>query len=349
MTKNKEATVRKAIIPGEGRLRNRQSNAVQLRSNHPISSIEYRSIGTHFAGLCREYTIHRCHLQFIMYDGRGTIEVQMCGRYTLAQGEKIIEAIPNVTIREDLREVGHWNIAPTQEILVVANRETGAGRGVEVEPMRWGLVPSWAKDASIGSKMINARAETLAEKPAFRKALERRRCVIPADGFYEWRKNPDGTKTPIYARLKTGRCFAFAGLWDTRQGPDGKSLTTCTIITTEPNALLSPIHNRMPAILPPEAVQDWLDPRPRPPEEMLAWLKPYPADEMEAYAMSRSVNSATRDGPELVAQVEDVPEQNPQRKQGRGTAPQDTTAPRAGDGVPKRRRKSEDPNQGQLF
>src|SRR5438874_1074844 len=124
----------------------------------------------------------------------------MCGRYTLAQGEKIVEAIPNVTIREDLHDIGRWNIAPTQDIFALANVAPG---GVPpgtwlLQRMRWGLIPSWAKDRSIGSKMTTARAETLAEKPAFRKALQRRRCAIPADGFYEWRKNPDGTKAPMY-------------------------------------------------------------------------------------------------------------------------------------------------------
>ena len=272
----------------------------------------------------------------------------MCGRYTLAQGEKIVEAIPNVTIREELRDIGRWNIAPAQDILAVANiAPSGRPGTLEVQRMRWGLVPSWAKDASLGNKMINARAETLAEKPAFRKALQRRRCAIPADGFYEWRKNPDGTKTPMYIRLKNGRGFAFAGLWDIWESPDGP-LVTCTIITTPPNALVAPIHNRMPAILSPETVSQWLDPHPRDAAEMFSCLKPYPADEMEMYPVSRQVNTATRDGPDLIAPVEDPP-QNPQRKQGRGTAPPDTTPPRAGDPRTKKMQKPHDSNQGTLF
>ena len=238
----------------------------------------------------------------------------MCGRYTLAQGEKIIEAIPNVTIREDLRKVmeqGRFNIAPTQEILVAIQPTAQP----ELEVMRWGLIPHWAKDASIASKMINARAETLAEKPAFRQALEKRRCVIPADGFYEWRKNADGTKTPIYLTLKSLRGFAFAGLWETWKDRDGKTVTTCTIITTTPNALLAPIHNRMPAILSPEGVRRWLDPGPHTAEALLAELKPFPAEEMQAHAVSRAVNAATQDGPELIVPVEEMaPERAPPKR-----------------------------------
>jgi len=266
----------------------------------------------------------------------------MCGRYTLAQGEKIVEAIPNVTIREDLHDIGRWNIAPTQDIFAVANLSPGgvavAGGPWELQRMRWGLIPSWAKDMSIGSKLINARAETLAEKPAFRKALQRRRCAIPADGFYEWRKNPDGTKTPMYIRLKNHRGFAFAGLWDIWESPEAV-LVTCTIITIPPNELLAPINNRMPAILPPEEVRHWLDQKPHEAAEMLSCLKPYPADEMEMYAVSRSVNSATREGPDLIAAAEEPAAQEPR--------PADDAPARAKAKPPKR--KAEDPNQGNLF
>jgi putative SOS response-associated peptidase YedK len=178
--------------------------------------------------------------------------------------------------------------------------------------------------------MINARAETLAEKPAFREALEKRRCVIPADGFYEWRKNPDGTKTPIYTTLKSLRGFAFAGLWESWKGPDGKIVTTCTIITTAPNALLAPIHNRMPAILSPEGVRQWLDPGPHTAEELLAQVKPFPAEEMQSHPVSRAMNAASYDGPELITPVEE-----PSLKPG--------SAAKA------RRGKRESPNQGSLF
>jgi putative SOS response-associated peptidase YedK len=255
----------------------------------------------------------------------------MCGRYTLLSGDQIIEVVPNVTIKEDLREkMGslfepRYNIAPSQEILVVSNREENGH--LLAEPMKWGLVPFWAKDPAIGNKMINARAETIATKPAFRKSLERRRCIIPADGFYEWqtcdwgseeeshgsgggeespepaKKRPakkPAPKIPMYIHMKDGHPFAFAGLWETWQDPDGKLLKTCTIITTHANDILKPIHNRMPVILPPEAVLDWLDPHDRPAEELLPWLKPYPAEEMEAYPVSRGVNNVKNDSPDFI-------------------------------------------------
>jgi putative SOS response-associated peptidase YedK len=267
----------------------------------------------------------------------------MCGRYTLARGEEIIEIVPNVTIKEDLRDlVGRWNIAPSQDILVVANRLDDDAHTLAAEPMRWGLVPSWAKDPAIGNKMINARAETLAHKPAFRKALERRRCIIPADGFYEWRKSPPGgkavAKTPLYIRMKDGHPFAFAGLWETWRDEKGEILKSCTIITTGPNELMSTIHDRMPVILPREAVLDWLDPAPRDPEQMAAWLKPYPADEMEAYPVSRNVNSPKNEGRDLITCVEspaadDAREPPPAPKRGRNSS----------------RASPPDDNQGTLF
>ena len=228
----------------------------------------------------------------------------MCGRYTLSQGEKIVEAIPNITIREDLRRLmdgGRFNIAPTQDVLVAVQ----SGANPELRVMQWGLVPSWAKDAS--SPLINARAETLAEKPMFRSAFRARRCVVPADGFYEWRTNADGSKTPLYIRLKSHGGFAFAGLWETWKDPTGEELTTCTIITTRPNSLLAPIHNRMPAILSPEAVRRWLDPGAGASgaEELLALLEPFPTEQLEFHLVSRAVNSAEREGSELIVAVED--------------------------------------------
>jgi putative SOS response-associated peptidase YedK len=254
----------------------------------------------------------------------------MCGRYTLSQGEKVIEAIPNITIREDLRKLAdraRFNIAPTQDILVAV--QTGAAP--ELQLMQWGLIPSWAKDSSIANKLINARAETIAQKPAFRQAFRQRRCAIPADGFYEWRQNSDGTKTPLYIRLKTHAGFALAGLWETWRDPTGETVTTCTIITTPPNALLAPIHNRMPAILSPDAVRQWLGPHPCPPEELLAHLQPFPAEQMEFHAVSRSVNSVTHDGPELVHPVAEATlhqdSHRPVSSRSRHTQSDDSTQP----------------------
>jgi putative SOS response-associated peptidase YedK len=279
----------------------------------------------------------------------------MCGRYTLARGEEILEIVPNITIKEDLRTniplwSGRWNIAPSQDIVVVANREE-EGKLV-AEPMRWGLVPSWAKDPSIGNKMINARAETLPTKPAFRKALERRRCIIPADGFYEWKKPladapakgrgaGGGGKQPLYIHMKDGHPFAFAGLWETWRDEKGELLKTCTIITTGPNRLMATIHDRMPVILPREAILDWLDPKPRDPEQMAAWLKPYPAEEMEAIPVSRAVNSPKNEGPELIQCIAS-PADDDSNEQSRGSA----APPKARNSS--RRRKGDD-QQGSLF
>ncbi len=170
-----------------------------------------------------------------------------------------------------------------------------------VEFFRWGLIPGWAKDPAIGHRMINARAETLAEKPSFRTPLRRRRCLILADGFYEWRKDPGGkTKTPMYIRLSNGAPFAFAGLWDLWRGPDDSPVTSCTIITTSPNDLLAPIHNRMPVILPADAYEQWLDPDEQPADRLTPLLNPYPAREMTAHAVSRTVNNPRTDSPDCV-------------------------------------------------
>jgi putative SOS response-associated peptidase YedK len=165
----------------------------------------------------------------------------------------------------------------------------------------WGLVPSWAKDPSIGNRMINARAETLAEKPAFRAALRRRRCLILADGFFEWRQEPDSKrKTPMYIRLQSGKPFALAGLWELWHSADGSDILSCTIITTTPNELMESIHNRMPVILPPEAYTLWLDPAEKKPEEISPLLRPYPAADMTAYPISVMVNDPKNDRPEIV-------------------------------------------------
>jgi len=150
--------------------------------------------------------------------------------------------------------------------------------------MKWGLIPSWAKDESIGYKMINARAETLAEKPSFRKALEQRRCIIPADGFYEWWKEPDGkSKTPMRIVLKDRSIFGLAGLWERWKSPDGEEVLTYTIVTTTPNSLLESVHNRMPVILTREAEDLWLGTGARNAGAPVQVLKPYPTDQMEMF------------------------------------------------------------------
>jgi putative SOS response-associated peptidase YedK len=222
----------------------------------------------------------------------------MCGRFVLAiDPAELRAAFPWLHVSDEVKP--RYNIAPTQPVAVVANDGLN-----KLDYYLWGLIPSWAKDPEIGNRLINARAETLAEKPAFRAAFRRRRCLILANGFYEWQKNPDGkTKTPMYIHLASGTPFAFAGLWELWTSPDGSEVRSCTIITTQPNALMAPIHNRMPVILPAEAHSTWLDPTDRRPEDLNTLLKPYPAAEMIAYQVSRLVNSPNNDTPECIARV----------------------------------------------
>jgi len=217
----------------------------------------------------------------------------MCGRFTLTTN---LGAIAHrFGVARILEEVGpRYNIAPTQTV-IVAN-DDGSRHLTE---MRWGLIPSWAKDPTIGNRMINARAETVATKPAFRVALRKRRCLIPADGFYEWQ--PVGRrKQPVYIILKRRKPFSFAGLWEAWTSPEGEEVRSCTIITTEANDLLKPIHDRMPVILTKEAEKVWLDPMIQDPERLLPLLTPYLAEEMEVYPVSTKVNNPAHDGPKLL-------------------------------------------------
>jgi len=217
----------------------------------------------------------------------------MCGRYTLTIDIKTVAEKFGVPASLDTSP--RYNIAPTQEVVSVMRNGTS-----HLAWLRWGLIPSWAKDESIGSRMINARAETLTEKPSFKGLLRSKRCLIVADGFYEW-KQENGSKIPMYMTLKSGEPFAFAGLWDLWKSPDGEHIRSCTIITTEPNDLVAPIHNRMPAILLPGVYADWLDPDMRDEQALSHWLAPYPAEEMTARPVSRLVNDPKRDSPELIA------------------------------------------------
>jgi putative SOS response-associated peptidase YedK len=169
--------------------------------------------------------------------------------------------------------------------------------------LRWGLIPSWAKDAAIGNRMINARAETVAEKPSFRRALQQRRCLILADGFYEWRQEGK-KKTPLFITLASREPFAFAGLWETWRPPDGEAIHSCTIITTTPNALMESIHNRMPVILAREAETTWLDRTITEPEKLLPLLVPYPETLMDAYEVALTVNSPRNDSPACIAPIQ---------------------------------------------
>ena len=218
----------------------------------------------------------------------------MCGRFSLwVQFADLLKAFPDFEFPEELPS--RYNIAPTQQVAVVPNDGEK-----QVSFFHWGLIPFWAKDATIGSRMINARAETAAEKPAFRAAYQRRRCLILADGFYEWRSEPGSRiKTPLYIHMASGEPFAFAGLWELWR-PDESPLYSCTILTTTPNELVASIHDRMPVILPRAAYDRWLDPAHHKPGAFQDLLGPYPAEEMVAYPVSRYVNSPSNDSPECI-------------------------------------------------
>jgi putative SOS response-associated peptidase YedK len=219
----------------------------------------------------------------------------MCGRFTLTvDPADLQDAFPEFTF--PAQGAARYNIAPSQPILALPNEGTN-----RADFFVWGLIPSWAKDPSIGSRMINARAETLAEKPAFRSAYKYHRCLIFADGFFEWQARPGmKSKIPHFIRLKSGAPFAFAGLWEHWQPVDGSEVRSTAIITTEPNELMASIHNRMPVILQPNTYSQWLDSAPQSPNRLQNLLVPYPVGEMEAYPVSTLVNSPGNDRAECV-------------------------------------------------
>lgn len=221
----------------------------------------------------------------------------MCGRYTMHHStDQIVMRFQVAEVVAEAHE--RYNIAPIQSVPVV----TTALGDRRLESLQWGLIPVWAKDPGIGNKLINARAETLAEKPSFKQALVHRRCLIPADGFYEWKK--EGTaRLPMHLRRRDGDLFGFAGLWEEWKQPDGTPLRTCTIITTQPNALAAQVHDRMPAILRPEDENLWLDRSVTDVPSLLNVLRPYPAEEMEVFAVSKRVNVPAVDDPMLLNSV----------------------------------------------
>lgn len=219
----------------------------------------------------------------------------MCGRFTLTiNPADLQDAFSNYHF--PVRFAPRFNIAPSQPILAIPNDNKLAA-----DFFVWGLIPMWAKDPTIGSRLINARGETLAEKPSFRGSYRHKRCLILADGFYEWKSVGDKkTKTPYYIHMQDRQPFAMAGLWDTWESPDGSSLKTCTIITTTPNELMETIHDRMPVILHPRDYAKWLDAAPQTPENLQPLIKPFNADAMSAYPVSTLVNKPANDMPELV-------------------------------------------------
>lgn len=211
----------------------------------------------------------------------------MCGRFTLQIPIDVLIEIFGISELPSFTVEPRYNIAPTQQIPVVRQY---ADYQTHLDMMRWGLIPSWAKDGPVGPPLINARSETVTEKPAFRQAIKYRRCLIPASGFYEWRR--EGTqKVPHYIRLKDGSPMIFASIWESGKGPDGKLVDTCSILTTAANDLVASLHDRMPVILLPSEFDDWLNRDQRDPEKLKRFYKPFSADLMETFPVSSQVKS----------------------------------------------------------
>jgi putative SOS response-associated peptidase YedK len=221
----------------------------------------------------------------------------MCGRFTLKARPEVLAE--HFVLTEVPGVMPRYNIAPTQAVAVVRAGSEGSRR--ELSPLRWGLIPSWADDPLIGNRMINARAETAAQKPAYRSAFRLRRCLVLADGFFEW-ANTNGAKQPHYFQLKDGGPFAFAGLWE-RWAKGEEPIESCTLLTTEANEVVSPVHQRMPVLLEPEDYGRWLDPQRRRPEEVSAILRPFPAERMIGYPVGRFVNDPRNEDPRCVERV----------------------------------------------
>jgi putative SOS response-associated peptidase YedK len=221
----------------------------------------------------------------------------VCGRYELHSNPAAIALAFGLAHAPSVRP--RYNVAPMQEVPIVRVSASGVREFVAV---RWGLVPRWAKDPAIGSKMINARGETVASKPSFRTAFRRHRCLIPANGFYEWMPGADGRKQPVLIAMKDGGVFAFAGLYERWLTGDGEPLDSCTILTTEANDLLRAVHDRMPVIVPPDQYARWLDPAQDGPQALVA---PYPSNAMTWWPVSSRVNSVRHDDASLIERLPD--------------------------------------------
>ena len=222
----------------------------------------------------------------------------MCGRFAQTATPEVIAQQFNITNTPLFTP--RYNIAPSQPIAAIRIDPDTTTRTLVM--LRWGLIPSWAKDPKIGNQCINAKAETVAVKPSFRSAFKKRRCLVVATGFYEWQVQGHA-KQPMWIGLKDHRPFAFAGLWEQWQPPDGAVIESCTIITTEPNDLMAPIHNRMPVILAPSSYDQWLDPAFQRIEPLNALLRPYPSEELTAYPVSTLVNNPRHDVPQCLEPV----------------------------------------------
>lgn len=219
----------------------------------------------------------------------------MCGRFILIAPGRIVAEHFSLDREPDLEP--RYNIAPSQDVAVVRKSPESDAR--EPVLLRWGLIPFWAEDTNIGYKMINARAETAAKKPAFKTAFKRRRCLIPTDGFYEWKKEGK-QKTPYLCRMKDERLFAFAGIWEHWEGSEDEVVESCSILTTDANDLIALVHDRMPVILPEESYDDWLSIDSDDSTDLQSLLKPFPSDQMKAYPVGTEVNKPSQDRPELI-------------------------------------------------
>ncbi len=213
----------------------------------------------------------------------------MCGRYSFAVEDALIRERFGLRVGTAIYKA-RYNCAPGQMLAVIANDAPD-----DLSYFRWGLIPAWAKDPAIGNKLINARAETVSEKPSFRSSFKSRRCLVPADSFFEWKK--DREKTPYRILIKDRNLFCMAGIWDRWTTPAGEQICTFSILTTQPNEMMAPLHDRMPVILEPEAEKRWLTATSAP--ELLELLKPYPAAAMDAYAISKKVNYPANDTPDI--------------------------------------------------
>ncbi len=217
----------------------------------------------------------------------------MCGRYTVTNPDELYERFD---IKNRVELTPRYNAAPSQELPVIDQPH-------HVELMEWGLIPHWAKEGKVGYSMINARVEGIEKKPSYKKPLLYQRCIVPADGFFEWKQTRAG-KVPYYFRLKDGEMFGFAGLYDVWTDKNGRELKTFTIITGVPNEIVSEVHNRMPVILKEEDERTWLNPDIVEPERLLNLLRPYPDNEMEDYIVSKAVNSPAHDDPDVISPQE---------------------------------------------
>lgn len=230
----------------------------------------------------------------------------MCARFTIVQDPgpilRLVGARPAASVAHHRPR---YNVAPSQDVLTIVGLAGDEDHAAVAGEMRWGLIPRWVKDRkSFKLNLINARSETAAEKPAFRESLRHRRCLIPADGFYEWKSVPgQKRRQPYRITMKDEAVFAFAGLWDRWVGPDQEKIVSFAILTTTPNELVSALHDRMPVILDEEAMLDWLDPEIRDPNALAAFMTPISADLMTAYPVSMAVNSPANDGPNLIRPV----------------------------------------------